>query len=290
MKSIIKNETTYRVVIDGQQRLTAILAFVENELKLKTPHISLPDFNGMNFVMLPEDIKNKVLSYNIDFNEIFNPTDEELRDLYARVNKYTVQLNKQELRRADFPGHFHNLAETLSDSEFFADNKVFSSGQKRRMLDVEYIEELLCIILEGEQDKKDSLDDFCEKYATLPQKEDVKKEFLNVLEDISCIFSEDINLASTRFRQHADFYSIFGCVLDFIRDGRTIIKDQLDEARRELLKLNKEIEPHSDNEKFSEYAIRCISDANSKSTRVWRKNFIGDHLKLIYIPLAEMED
>ena len=74
--------------------------------------------------------------------------------MYSRVNKYTVQLNKQELRRADFPGDFIDLAEELSELEFFEKSKIFSVKQRRRMLDVEYIEELLGIMLEGIQDKK----------------------------------------------------------------------------------------------------------------------------------------
>jgi hypothetical protein len=61
IKSIIREEQTYRVVIDGQQRLTAILAFVENKLKLKSPHISFAEYNGMTFSELPEDIKKEVM-------------------------------------------------------------------------------------------------------------------------------------------------------------------------------------------------------------------------------------
>ena len=291
IKSVIKNETTYRVVIDGQQRLTAILAFVENRLKLKLPHISLPEYDGKFFDTLPVEIKNKVLSYNIDFNEIFNPTEEELRDLYARVNKYTVQLNKQELRRADFPGEFLDLSEELADIEFFTDCKLFSSGQKRRMLDIEYVEELLCVLLEGEQDKKDSLDDFCERYSIFPTgKENVKSEFLDVLNDLADIFNNEISLVNSRFRQHADFYSLFGSVLNFKRESRKIIDSELCRVRRSLLTLDKEITPHSANEAYSEYAIRCISDSNSKSTRIWRKQFLSDYLKLLYVPSDELEE
>jgi len=116
IKSFIRDEKTYRVVIDGQQRLTAILAFINNKFKLKKPYLG--EFEGYKFSDLPQDKKDHIYQYNIDINEIFNPSDEEIRDLYARVNKYTVQLNKQELRRADFPGNFIKLAEDLSNIEF----------------------------------------------------------------------------------------------------------------------------------------------------------------------------
>jgi len=290
IKSIIREEKTYRVVIDGQQRITAILAFVENNLTLKAPYISLDEYNGKKFRDLPEDTRNNILSYNIDFNEIFNPTDDEVRDLYARVNKYTVQLNKQELRRADFQGEFINLAEELSDLEFFVDNKFFSVGQKRRMLDIEYIEELLALLLEGEQDKKDSLDDFCEKYIIFPQSiSKVKTKFETILEDIKTIFSVGKVLSDTRFKQKADFYSLFGCILEYKKQNKDIIPDCLPKVREYLYNLSEQIAPHSENETYREYAIRCISDANSISSRRWRKKFLSDYIAPLYIPVEELE-
>ena len=289
IKSIIRKEQTYRVVIDGQQRLTAILAFVENKLKLKFSQLSFAEYNGMTFSELPEEMRNQILSYNIDFNEIFNPTDEEVRDLYARVNKYTVQLNKQELRRADFPGEFLNLAENLSGLEFFDSCNFFSIGQKRRMLDVEYIGELLCLLLEGEQDKKDSLDDFCERYVSFPQGvRMVMEQFESVIKDIDIIFSDPVKLPNTRFKQKADFYSLFGCVLAFKKKHKEIILETLPNVRASLYKLSNRIEPHSESEAYREYAIRCISDANSVSSRRWRKRFLDDYIAPLYLTTDEL--
>jgi len=291
IKSIIREEQTYRVVIDGQQRLTAILAFVENKLKLKSPHISFPEYDGYIFSDLPEDIRNKVLTYNIDFNEIFDPTDEELRNLYARVNKYTVQLNKQELRRADFPGEFLSLAEELSDLEFFADNKFFSAGQKRRMLDVEYIEELLALLLEGEQDKKDSLDEFCEKYAVFEHGKDfVKNQFESIIEDVKVIFSDDISLSEMRFRQKADFYGLFASIFDFKNQDKVLNISALSQVRESLKMLDEEIAPHAENETYRNYAIGCISDANSVASRKWRKKFLADYIAPLYDSQDEVEE
>ena len=157
IKAVIDDEgNTYRVVIDGQQRLTAILKFVQDELPLKKPYTG--EYEGKTFSELPENVQKEILRYKIDINEIFDPTEEEIRDLYSRVNKYTVQLNKQELRRADFPGDFIHLAERLAELDFFDNAKIFSVKQRRRMLDVEFIEELLTILLEGVQDKKDYID------------------------------------------------------------------------------------------------------------------------------------
>lgn len=290
VKAFIQKKQTYRVVIDGQQRLAAIFAFVENRLNLKTPYISFPEYDGKKFADLPEDAKNQVLSYNIDFNEIFNLNETDERELFNRNNKYVIQLNKQELRRADFPGEFITLAEKLSDLEFFADNKFFSSGQKRRMLDVEYVEELLALLLEGEQDKKIALDEFCEKYATFPQGVDaVQKDFTNIINYIDSVFSEGKSLLETRFKQKADFYSLFGCFLDFKKKGKAIIADAPPKVRESLYQLDELINPHSEDEACRDYAIHCISDANSGASRRWRKDFLHDYIKPLYLAADEME-
>jgi hypothetical protein len=284
IKSILHDddEKTYRIVVDGQQRLNAILLFLNNKLKLRMPHAE-EQYHGMFYKDLPYNIRRQFLAYQLDFNDLTNPTDEEVRDLYARVNKYTVQLNKQELRRADFPGDFLNLAEELSDLEFFNDCKFFSAGQKRRMLDIEYIEELLCVLLDGEQDKKDSLDDFCEKYTRFEQEADViREEFAGVLNDILAIFGDGICLSKTRFKQRADFYSLFSCILGFRRQGRTVPQSEIGRVREFLYEIDREIAPHSENEAYREYAIRCISDANSIASRRWRKNFLLDNIALLF--------
>src|SRR5690606_19801740 len=104
------------------QRINAILSFLSDEFRLENPYQG--EFSGMKFSDLPDDIKRNFLSYKIDINEIIDATDEIVREIYSRVNKYTIALNKQELRRADFPGDFLKVSEELAVIEFFEESKV----------------------------------------------------------------------------------------------------------------------------------------------------------------------
>ncbi|MCH5147787.1 MAG: DUF262 domain-containing protein [Clostridiales bacterium] len=284
IKSIIKEGNTYRVVIDGQQRLTAILKFVNNRLTLSKPYSG--DFIGKKFDDLPVEIKNEILRYKIDINEIFSPTDEEIRDLYARVNKYTVQLNKQELRRADFPGDFINMAEELAELPLFENGKIFTVKQRRRMQDVEFIEELLTILLEGIKDKKEYLDDICEKYMSLENKEEIKEKFIKIISDIDVIFSDELQLSKTRFKQKSDFYSLFACIFELQKSG-VLSEDKLSSVRAKLQELSDKVEPQSEIEIYREYAIRCLSDANAVASREWRTNYLKDIIKSCYTEDAD---
>lgn len=280
IKSIMKDENTYRVVIDGQQRLTSILMFVNDELPLIAPYNG--PYQGLFFSELDDTVRNEILRYKIDINEIYNPTDEEIRDLYSRVNKYTVQLNKQELRKADFPGDFIKLAEKISDLEFFESSRIFTPIQRRRMLDVEYVEELLTIIVEGVQDKKDYLDMVCEKYIILENKSDIFDCFEATLNDVITIFDPDIiPISGTRFKQKSDFYSLFACIYE-LRKTKSIHTELLTPIREKFLEMDKLVGPQSENEEYREYATRCLSDANSIGNRNWRIDFLRKILDECY--------
>ena len=150
------------------------------------------------------------------------------------------------------------------------------------MLDVEFIEELLTIILEGVQDKKDYLDNVCEKYVVLDNKDDIEQKFLGAIQDILMIFDlEKFPIHNTRFRQKSDFYSLFACVLLLRRIGKLQI-DKLEKVRNELREMDEYIGPQSDDDEYREYATRCLSDANSIANRNWRIEFMRKRIAILY--------
>jgi uncharacterized protein with ParB-like and HNH nuclease domain len=280
--SKIRHGNTHRIVIDGQQRITSILHFVKNEFALVTP------YNGKHknkkFKELPENIQNKILSYRLDFNEFENYSDSEMREIYNRVNKYTTALNKQELRRADFPGNFLNLVEELSIIDFFEDARIFTPANRRRMGDIEYTSELLVVVIAGIQDKKNSLDDYYLKYSKWEEenKQSCKQNFESVLLDISTIFPEHTYpIKSTRFKQKSDFYSLFAGILSLINSGFQLQPERLKYLIEDLKIIDRNVLPGEHNI-FGQYASKCLADANSKSSREWRKSFMIDFLAGAY--------
>lgn len=279
----VRNEHTHRQVIDGQQRISAILAFLRDEFALDEPYSG--EFFGKKFSELPKDVKDGILLYKIDYNEATGFTEEEVREVYSRVNKYSMPLNRQELRRADFPGRFLDLSTDLSINEFLDASRVFTVGQRRRMGDVEFVSEILSGMLEGPQDKKGDLDYFYSRYAEWKPEEEakVKEAFLAVIHDLESIFAaEKLPLAKTRFRQKSDFYSLFLTIYEFQNAGDSLTGKDLEPLRGDLRILDTNIAPESEIDVLSEYAIKCVSQANSVSSRSWRKNFLMDVLQGTY--------
>lgn len=274
LHSYIKNGSTYRKVIDGQQRLRTIFDYLDDEFSFRYP-LDAEDSTGHLFSELPQDVQEKFLRYRLDVNEIVNATDDDARRIYLLVNKYNVVLTKQELRKADFPGKFLDLSEELAEEPRLEDFRIFSPANRRRMGDVEYASELIALLLDGPQDKKDSLDDFYQKYASWPETEidGIKNRFRATFDDIESIFA-DPPLAQTRFRQKADFYSLVDAVDQMLKLGVSLAGKPMAPLVEDLLLLDEYISPETHIKPFSEYAVKCISQANSHASRVWRRDFL----------------
>ena len=270
----IRDSHTYRVVIDGQQRISAILDFLKDRFALETPYVG-PE-TGKTFSQLNEETQGRFLSYQIDFNEAQNATDEEIREVYSRVNKYTVPLTKQELRKADFPGDFLRVSEELAAHTFFEDAKIFTLANRRRYGDVEYVSELLAAMIDGIQDKKTTLDEFYKNLShwKAEAQDDTRERFLRALKELKFIFGKEMDISRTRFRQKADFYTVFLIICDLVALGKSAIGKDLSLLREDLKLLQENIRPASEVKICSEYAIRCVSQANTASSRTWRRDFL----------------
>jgi hypothetical protein len=283
----VKGEATFRAVIDGQQRLRSILGFINNEFALKSPPCE-EHLNNKYFKDIEQIDKDKFINYRIDMYEVTDATDKEVRQMYSRVNKYVKALNKQELRRADFPGEFLRISEDLALLDVLDEFKIFTPANRRRMADVEFVSELLALMIrQTPLDRKEQLDSVYEEYIEWLESKSSEtiKIFNQILDDCKTIFGKDglDEIKSTRFRQKSDFYSLFGAIFNLRQNGGNLADRDLEPLRRDMACLNCFIEPSSDTSIFREYAIRCVSDANSASSRRWRINFLESILRGTYL-------
>ena len=277
-QAVVRATDTYRIVIDGQQRIKAILNFLQDNYSLEAPYQG--DFANLKFSQLPEEVQRDFLSYKIDINEILNASDVIAREIYSRVNKYTVALSRQELRRADYPGHFLELAEQLALNPFFDESRIFTPANSKRMGDVEFISELLALLLYGSQNKREDLDE-CYRLHMMwdnAERDAIRDRFLGAINDIEAIWSApaegDKEFSKTRFRQKADFYSLFAAVDECRREFGPLNDKPLQHLLEDLMIIDFNTEPESEVEILREYAIKCVSQANTSGSRRWRTEFL----------------
>ncbi|HUC07126.1 MAG TPA: DUF262 domain-containing protein, partial [Solirubrobacterales bacterium] len=147
---------TVREVIDGQQRLRALLSFIDGEYAL-TNAVG-DEWCGRTFDELTPDHQNLIKEFPFIFEVLHGVSDSRVLDIFARLNTYSVPLNKQELRNGTYFGLFKQVSYGLAYEhvEFWRVNRIFTEAAMARMLEVEMTSELLIVGLDGLQDKKNS--------------------------------------------------------------------------------------------------------------------------------------
>lgn len=112
------------VVVDGRQRLTTFVKFLNNEFRLNGLRI-LKEINGYGFSDLEKDKRYSKYATNIeDFQLVVQvikyPTPDKVRfDIFDRVNRGGTPLNKQEMRNALYQGQSTQMLQELSEGEAF---------------------------------------------------------------------------------------------------------------------------------------------------------------------------
>jgi Protein of unknown function DUF262/HNH endonuclease len=124
-------------VIDGQQRLTALFHFLDNQYALKG--LKKLDLNGAKFQGLKKPMQKFIRRYALRTITFKKESDENLRfEIFERLNTGAVPLNDQELRNCMYRGSYNQLLIQLaSDPDY-----MWLMGLKRpekRMKDVEYV-------------------------------------------------------------------------------------------------------------------------------------------------------
>lgn len=197
-------QTIYSI-IDGQQRIRSLLEFADGEVELMEEYS--PNREGQNWDDLSKDEKKRFWNYSIVVREVLDATDNDLRDLFQRLNQSTVVLNAQEIRNAKWKGDFIGTMTEIADNDYWADSGIVKVREIRRMLDIEFISELFIGVMHGTQNKKDSLDKFYELYeGEIPN----KQKWVSLFESTRMNISRALpNIRETRFCQKSDFYSLF---------------------------------------------------------------------------------
>ncbi len=138
-----KEGRTLRVVVDGQQRLRAIFDFLADGIKVSRAHNK--ELAGKVFSQLPKDIQDEFLQYEIGCDVLNSAPLDELLDIFARINRYTVKLNAQEQRNAKYSGFFKTSAYELGYEylNYWLESKILTPAKVTRMAEAEMASDLL---------------------------------------------------------------------------------------------------------------------------------------------------
>lgn len=220
-------------VVDGQQRIRAVLEFVNGDFALSESEAVPTGYHSLTFDELDPPDKKTIRSYKFVVRTLKDLDEPVVREMFRRLNQGVVALNDQELRHATYSGDFLKLVEEIADRKIWNDFGLFSADDVRRMRDVETISELAVAALNGPQNKKLTLDKWYQAYEEdFPERTALEGTFDAVVSQLVDLVPD---LKKSRWRKRSDFYSLFGALarcealLPLAPDVASALSEQLTE-------------------------------------------------------------
>jgi hypothetical protein len=143
--------SSFREVVDGQQRLRAIIEFASDEWAL-TPRAK--ELRGLRYSTMGEELQEAFLTYPIAVDQLVNASDSDVLEVFARLNSYTASLSPAEKRHAKYQGSFKwAVHEAARDWSALWDTfKIVSVQERLRMADDSLSGEMFGVLLQGVSD------------------------------------------------------------------------------------------------------------------------------------------
>jgi hypothetical protein len=214
---VTKDGTTVYHVIDGKQRLTAILEFLEDEFSASKSDDSPKAIRGKYFSEWSSADQRAFFSYFLPFEFFSESSDEAVIEIFNRFNRNVQRLNDQELRNARFSGQYAILMEKLTDDEFWSDLNFFGTADIRRMKDVEYVATIFSLTMRGLTEGDDLDSDYAQFDEELPDQDKYIARYKKVQKLVGKL--GDL-VTETRFRNRGDFYSLWSALLEKVNSTK----------------------------------------------------------------------
>ena len=226
--------TSLHAVVDGQQRIRAVLQFVGSVLEADDEESAgfaldklKPNspYAGLTFAELPEEDKVKFFDYQFHVRFLLTNDEGELRSMFARLNRFLTALNPPELRNATYTGPFARMAEKLAEDPWWLESGLITRALIRRFRDIEFVSQLIIGVMHGPQGgSPKTVDSFYLQYEDydldegFPDQRRTHKLFQTALDSTKHIVNK-LRTDDTRWTNKADFYSLFVAVAECHREA-----------------------------------------------------------------------
>lgn len=292
----VATKKTFREVVDGQQRVRAILEYASDYFAIQKNHNS--EYGGCKYSDLDPDMQEAFLQYEIFAQTVVEKDDGIIYDMFARLNSNNMVLNNQEIRNSKYWGDFKVLIYRLSSEyrEFLLTNRLITDRDCSRMKDSELMNSLVILVNEGIiSETPKVVDSFYKKYdASFDNAEAIHEQVIKTMDVMEMLY-DYYNGNMGCFINKNYFFTLF-CVVyhqmfgikdaDFVRnpafDNASIIKniqifenylsDFINEYDRNIADKDNEYGKYAE---FSEFAKIHSTRTTSKNERTKRIRFLN---------------
>lgn len=258
---IIEHDKYEVEVADGQQRITALIDFINNKIKLPD-ETKYKDENlaGKKYKDLTEEQKRVFENYSLNIIKL-DATDKEIREMFKRFQNGTP-LKNQEVRNAMF-GRIRDEVREISSHAFF-ESVAFSNNRLK-------YDEMAATFMLLEKDKssdkitQSKINKMYEEYYDngLPE---IKNKVLRVLDFLQNCFPDKQELENKSLLKKTTLTSLYLMVSELVdKYGETEIDNYIDDFSTWFQVFDKQKEeqkdlPENKQEKDMKTYIDCLSN------------------------------
>lgn len=201
-----EQDGTYSV-IDGQQRLTSFLSFMNgkypdgNVFKLTGLKV-YKELNRKTFSELEKEHQSKIRKTTLHTIVIKKESNEDVKfEIFERLNTGSIKLNEDEIRNTVYRGNYIKLLAELEQNETFH-NVVKKDNYKKRMIYRGMILRFFAISEKSYLNYQPSMKQFCNKelrdnrYLTDEKAKEYRNRFNDCIDLVKIVFGE------TAFRRY----------------------------------------------------------------------------------------
>jgi hypothetical protein len=266
----IEREKSIKEVVDGQQRIKALLEYLSGDFGARHPEHKKP----VKYASLTKPQQEKLRLTSISVGYLIGATDSDVIEIFGRLNSVSKNLNLQEKRNAKYGGEFKqfSLAEASRRVRIWKDYGIFSSNDIARMAEVQFVSELAINMMDGLADYSAAVIDgyYKKNDETFNEREELEIRMELVFRKILAL--EKKTISETIFKRSPLFFSLF-IILDSIE--AKIATDKLDAALwriDERFHANIELKDRPRDE--VEFIVACSSNPHRIKSRQIRDDYI----------------
>jgi hypothetical protein len=260
MEKIVSTE----VVVDGQQRLSTIVQYVDDKDSSTEFGKSIKLFGA-----LAKEEQEDFLNYNIVVRDLGDIDGDTIKEVFKRINKTKFSLEQIEIQNALYDGKYISTAKEILDEIQASHIPIFSESELTRMADLHFILMSMATIDNGGYFPFDKeIENYIQKYNDeYPAYEETKTKILNALNTIQGLNLEPDSI----WYRKSNFFTL---VVELSNNdySKVDLKNKLLELESHIL-YNK-MRPKEEND-FSLYYSYMFAGTNSRQARVTRSDIFN---------------
>ena len=257
------------VVVDGQQRLSTIVQYIDEDEKSKEFGKTVKKYND-----LTEPEKRDFLNYDVVFRSLGDVDSETIIEIFSRINLTQYSLHQVEIEHAVYDGEFINTAKEILESIDLSGLPTFSDSEILRMADLYFILLLISTIENNGYFNRDSKIEsyIIENNDSFENSKTVSERLISIIE---LIISLDLESDTIWYRKS----NLFSFIVELYNleneiDKKTL-RERLIEFENNILENKRADRDEND---FSRYYSYMYTGTNDRQARVVRAELIQQYI------------